>query len=134
MMEQEIASLIRFVLEASGNPAPYYDETPEDFMVPAVFFPPPEITSSGDTLASYAFRYEWFIMFFHRDTPSAYGMAQSVLTALQDCRRVVPLYTEAGEFVGKKLRVRDPLIKKAEDAPGAVQLQISWDSRRPYGE
>ena len=35
MLEQDMASIIKFVLENAENPAPYYWNVPENFMVPA---------------------------------------------------------------------------------------------------
>lgn len=54
MLEQDLASIMRFLTEKSGSPAPYYNNVPEQFRIPAVYFPRPEIGSSGDTLNTYA--------------------------------------------------------------------------------
>lgn len=54
MLEQDLASIMRFLTIHSGNPAPYYKNVPEQFCVPAVYFPRPEIGSSGDTFSTYA--------------------------------------------------------------------------------
>ena len=47
MLEQDLASIMSFLTIHSGNPAPYYKNVPEQFRVPAVYFPRPEIGSSG---------------------------------------------------------------------------------------
>lgn len=54
-----MASVIRFVLEASENPYPYYEEIPEGFLVPAVYFPVPEVETDNDTLSTYKLTYVW---------------------------------------------------------------------------
>lgn len=64
MLEQEVASVIKYIIEKSGNPYPYYNEVPEDFIVPAVYFPVPEIVTGADTLSTYKLTYLWFIGFF----------------------------------------------------------------------
>ena len=58
MIEQELASIIKFVLDATDDPAPYYHNIPEDFFVPAVYFPTPEITTGGETFLTYRMEYD----------------------------------------------------------------------------
>lgn len=55
-LEQEIASVIRFILDSVPGITPYYWDIPEGFVVPSVFFPQPELTPLGDTFASYTQR------------------------------------------------------------------------------
>lgn len=132
MLEQEIASIMNYVLINANTATPYYDEVPEDFMVPAVYFPSPEIESGGDTLSTYSLKYIWFIKFFHSSTPAAYQMALSVLEIIKRKRNIIPVINEAGEFTGENFKVKDPKLKKIDGAAGAVQLTIIWDSLRPY--
>lgn len=132
MLEQEIASLIKHVLANAGNPAPYYDEVPEGFIVPAAYFPQPEITSDGDTLLTYALSYTWFVKLFHSDGPSAYALGLSVLTALQDAKNIVPLIGLNGAYTGRGFRLKDPSLKRLDGSPGVAQLTLSWNSPRPY--
>ena len=40
-LEQEIASVIRFILDSVPGITPYYWDIPEGFVVPSVFFPQP---------------------------------------------------------------------------------------------
>lgn len=40
-LEQEIASIIRFILDATTGLTPYYQQVPDSFIVPAVYFPQP---------------------------------------------------------------------------------------------
>lgn len=134
MLEQEIASLIKFTLEKSGNPSPYYYEAPEGFLVPAAYFPPPEITSQGDTLSTYALNYSWFIKFFHSETLLAYGLGFDVLTALQGGRNLVPLIDQNGNYTGEGFRTKNPSLRKVDGSPGVAQLELSWSSPRPYDE
>lgn len=134
MLEQEIASLIKHVLLNAGNPSPYYDEVPEGFIVPAAYFPPPEIESEGDTLSTYALNYTWFIKFFHSDTPSAFALGLSVLTALQSAKNVVPLIAPDGSYTGRGFRLKDPKLKRLDSTAGVAQLTLSWDSPRPYND
>lgn len=132
MLEQEIASIIQFILNKAGNPSPYYDEVPEGFLVPSVYFPAPEITSKGDTLTTYALSYIWFIKFFHKDTPLAHSLGLTALTALQGNRNRIPLIDEKGVKTGRLFHIKDSELKKIEGARGVTQLTVSWDSTRLY--
>jgi hypothetical protein len=53
-----------------------------------------------------------------------------VLTALKEARNYVPLIDEDGRPTDKKLRLKDPSLKKIDD--GVVELVIEWTSRRAY--
>lgn len=132
MLEQEIASLMKHVLISAGSPAPYYDEAPEDFIVPAVYFPQPEITSEGDTLLTYALLYTWSVKFFHSDALGAQALGLAVLTTLQETKNVVPLISENGDYTGCGFRLKDPRLKVIETSPGVAQLTLTWASPRPY--
>ena len=130
MLEQEIASIIKFVLDKSEKPAPYYYNVPRSFAVPAAFFPVPEITTNGETFRTYRMEYDWFIKFFHSTTEKAHAKAMMALTAILENRNLIPLIDTDGTPTGKGLRINDPAIKPLDD--GAVQLKISFISRRPY--
>jgi len=129
MLDQEIASAMKFIIEKSGNPAPYYYEVPQDFLVPAVYFPSPEVDTTGDTLATYALEFMWFVKFFHEDTGLAYDMGFSVLNALQSRKNVIPLIDQNGELTGRGFRMRDPRLKPLDHAS---QLTLLWTSPREY--
>lgn len=130
MLEQEVASIIKFTLDNAGNPSPYYDEIKSGFVFPSCFFPVPEIDTGGDTLSTFRMRYIWFINFFHTTTTGAYCMALSVLEALKKGRNLVPIIDTSGKETAEKMRILDPSAKKID--AGVVQLTIQWDSRRSY--
>lgn len=130
MLEYEIASIIKFTLDSAGNPAPYYNEVKENFIVPSLYFPSPEIDTDGDTLSTYRMRYRWNIKVFHKTTEDAYSTAFAVLSAFKRARNLVPIINEEGQATGRFLRILDPEIKKIDS--GAYHIVIEWDSRRPY--
>lgn len=134
MIDQELASIIRFVLGAAPNVAPYYFDMPQDFAVPAVHFPPPEIEATGDTFLGYRFEYSWYIPVFATDSAGAHKIASSIAATLMASRRLVPLIDEKGGNTGRGLRLDDPAVKDLEDESvgGAAQLTLRWSSRRPY--
>ncbi len=132
MLEQEIASIIQFTLDKAGNPSPYYKEVPEGFLVPAAYFPPPEVVSGGHTLNTYALTYSMFIKFFHMERQGSHELALAVLTAIKERRGVIPLIKTDGTPAGRGFRLKDPEIKTINDKIGTSQLYLTWDSPRPY--
>jgi hypothetical protein len=129
-LEQEIASVIRFVLDSVPGITPYYWSIPEGFIIPSVFFPQPELTPRGDTLLSYAVEYNLYIKFFSGTDEDAYSNAATALNALCAARLLVPLIDET-EAAGGGVRLKDPGGVKRLDT-GTAQLTLHWDSRRPY--
>jgi hypothetical protein len=132
MLEQDLASIMRFLAEKSGSPAPYYNNVPEQFRIPAVYFPRPEIGSSGDTLNTYALDFSLFVKFFHRTKEDAYELGYTALNALLERRNRIPLIDESGKPTGKYIRIRDPTLRAVDES--AVQLQIDWTARKPFAD
>lgn len=130
MLEQELASIMKYTLDRAENPSPYYWEVPRHFNVPAVYFPTPEITTGGETFLTYSMDYAWYIKFFHKSSNEAYALGLSVLTAIKGNRNLIPLITETGERAEGNIRLDDPALKVLDN--GAAQLTLNWRSRRPY--
>ena len=128
MIEKEYAGIIRTVLELTGNPAAYYHNIPENFIVPSVFFPVPEIETVPDTLDSYGAEYTVFAMFFGSTTENAYELGLPVYNGINAARKLVPLYENDGRYTGESLRIKEISFRKADEC--ACQMQISWISRR----
>jgi hypothetical protein len=132
LLEQETASIIKFVLDNSDNPNPYYYRVPQSFFYPAAYFPTPEINTRGETFRTYAASYTWFIKFFGKTTEAAYERALLALAAIKRARNLIPLIGADGNPTGDGIRAKDPSLNTIDD--GAVQLKIEWDSRRPYDD
>lgn len=133
MLEQEIASIMKFVIDQAGGPAPYYWDVPAHFVVPSVYFPMPEIETGGETFSTYNLDYAWFIKIFHRTKEEAYAIGYAVVSGIRAARNLIPLIEEGGsEIEGSWVRVNDPKLKILDD--GAAQLSIDWRSRRPYND
>lgn len=130
MLEQDLASIMSFLTIHSGNPAPYYKNVPEQFCVPAVYFPRPEIGSSGDTLSTYALDFSLFVKFFHKTKEEAYELGFAAMNAILERRNRVPLIDETGKPTGKYIHIRDPTLRAVDES--AVQLEIGWTARKPF--
>ena len=130
-MEQEVASAASFINCAVGEDvSPYYWEVPANFMVPAVYYPAPEIESAGDALDTFEASYTWLIKFFHKTDAEAHDLARAALMAIKRARNVVPLIEVDGTAAGRGFRVRDPSIKQVDRC--AWQLTLRWDSPRYF--
>mgnify|MGYP000069645417 CR=1 FL=1 len=96
------------------------------------FFPQPELTPLGDTFASYAVEYDWYIRFSPARTRTpTQATAGRPSNALCTARLLVPLIDETGAAAGGGVRLKDPGGVKRLDT-GTAQLTLHWDSRRPY--
>ncbi len=130
---QEMAGIMRFVIDHAGRPTAYYWEVPADFAVPSVYFPVPEIETGGDTFLTYRVDYAWHIKFLHAAKEGAYAIGSAVMAALGAARNLVPLIAEDGsEIAGSWVRLNDPALKMLDN--GEAQLTLSWRSRRPYND
>lgn len=133
MIEQEMASIIRYVLDNAGGPAPYYWNVPQHFSIPAAYFPTPELTTGGETFLTYWTDFVWYIKLFHRTCQGAYSIGNAVVQAIRAARNLIPLIEQDGRVIaGGWVRVKDPELRVLDD--GAAQLTISWRSRRPYND
>ena len=130
MLEKEVASIIRFILDSAEGLTPYYHNIPESFAVPSVFFPSPEITFQPDTFSAYKGEYTMFAEFFHSSTELAYQIALPVCRSINSARRLVPEIDYDGKRTGGYIRIENTQLKKADEC--AYQLQIDWISRYPY--
>lgn len=131
MLEQEMASIIKFVLDHAGEPSPYYWNVPAHFTVPAAYFPTPEIDTGGETFSTYYVDYAWYIKLFHTTEQGAYSLGFNVVKAIRAVRNLIPLIGEDGQEIdGSWVRVDDPKLKVLDS--GSAQLTINWRSRKPY--
>ena len=130
MLDREIASAMRFLIDSAGNPYAYYYSIPEQFRVPSIYFPQPNITTHGDTLSTYALEFNWCVAIFDVDTQSAHARAFDVLNALQRVKCVIPLVDEKGELTGRGFRIRDPSSRSIDE--NEKRLILKWRSPRPY--
>lgn len=133
MIEQEMASIIKFVLDNAGGPAPYYWNVPASYVVPAAFFPPPEIDTGGETFLTYYVDYIWHIRLAKRSGQGAYAMGSAVVNAIRAARNLVPLIALDGSTIaGSWVRVNDPRLALLDNDD--AQLTVTWRSRRPYSD
>lgn len=129
MLEFEIAAIYYFIASVV-TATPYFEEVPEDFLTPCIFYPTPEPDASLYSTGAFATRFVMYIKFMDHDTLSAYNMAAAVLKAVMEKRNKIPLIDEMGKLTGKHFRVNAPKVKKIEQ--GVYQMELSWSRYTRY--
>ena len=124
LIDQEGASIARFMIEAADSIKPYFEDMPQDFVVPSIYFPEPEAEPSGDTSVSFAVDFVMYVKVFHSSTASAWEKGYVILKRIMEVRKLIPLYNADGSTAGRGIRVKDPKLRKIAD--GTVQLEIGW--------
>ena len=132
MLDREIASAMRFLIDAAGGPHVYYYFVPEKFRVPSIYFPQPSVATQGDTLLTYALEFNWYVTIFDKDAQSAHARAFGALNALQRGKCVIPLIDGQGALTGRGFRIKDPSMRSIDE--GAERLNLKWSSPRPYDD
>ncbi len=132
MFEQVIASIIKFVLDNSDEVTPYYYRVPENFIVPAVYFPVPFVDTRSGTYSSYIKNYNFNILFFDSSSNLAYCKATKVLELLNSNRNKVPIVDKDGQNTGKTVRINEMSITNGDNE--VVLLKLNFDMHLPYKE
>lgn len=123
MLEHEIAAIYYFIAETVDAEA-YFQEIPQDLIVPCVFYPAPEQTGGVFSLSKYKTDFVMYIKFMARSTMKAYEMGNSVLQKLMKENRKIPLVNERGVKTGQKFQINNPVLKGIDN--GVYQMEISW--------
>ena len=132
-MEQIEASIARYIVNALGDDVfPYYNELPEGFKVPAVYFPERETDSDAESLSSYALEEAWFVQIFAGSDSEAGDMAKHCLKRIVDSHYLIPLVDEEGEKTGRGIRLSGAQTKRIDK--GIYQLYVTWDEIYLYGD
>ena len=125
-LEQSLAAAVRYIQDNSEtNTKLYFDEIPEDFYVPSVYFQVPTTSGRKATLRSYCTTITLNCWFMEAQDWDAYAKAADMrdLIMLNNC--IVPLYDLDGNRTGKGIRTGVPDTRKIDD--GTVQLSLSFD-------
>lgn len=137
MIEQEMASVIHFLLKAAGNPTPYYWDIPQGFMVPAMYFPRPVIMTGPDTLETYYMDQTMYVKVFAKNTEQAMDIGRQTVRQVRQAKNLIPLIGKDGnaltEEFGKSrdyVRLQDPELSSSDEC--TCRMIIRWRSREPY--
>ncbi len=122
-LEQSIASVVRFILnnDVEGSKA-YFDEIPDSYYSPSIYFPVPYVEGQQVTLRSYLNTITFVAWFQARTDWEAEARAAKVRDALTLSRLRIPILNKDGTEPGQKIAVEQPQQRKIEE--GIVSLSI----------
>ena len=130
MIQDEIGSIARFCYDK--NPVKiYYDQIPQNMVVPCMYFPEPVVLSSSDTLYAYLNVYQLFIKIFTEKTQTSHRIAHSIAEAIRKARGVIPIINPDGALSGEFMQINLDIQTKPLDE-GVAQLSLKWKSRYWY--
>lgn len=126
MLEAELASIAKRMVEISGVSEIEFDTAADGFPRPSLFFPPVEQDTTQPTFSSFGFENSLFVKVFDNSTKAAMEKAAAIVFALNQDRKQVPLVDESGNFTGKPLRLKQLSHKRTDE--GTAQIYCTWSS------
>ena len=108
----------------------FYDEVPEGFERPSIYFPPITITTAGDTMSTYKDTYAWFIKIFDNKTSISYNKGVEIAELIKKNRYKVKLFNSNLTEYGKNLLIRTIEVSRIDE--GVTQVYITWYSSYKY--
>lgn len=129
MLEYEIAAIYYFIADIL-TATPYFEEVPEDFLVPCVFYPTPEQTGGVFSVSKYKTDFVMYVKFMAQSTLDAYNMANEVMQELMRKKRKVPLVDNNGKQTRKSFQINNPVVRKVDN--GVYQMEVSWKRYSSY--
>lgn len=125
-LEQGLAAVVRYIQDHSEEGTKlYFDELPEDFYVPSVYFQIPFTSGRKATLRTYCTAITLNCWFMEAQDWDAYAKAAEMRDSIMLDNCVVPLYDVEGNQTGRGIRTGVPDTRKIAD--GTVQLSLSFD-------
>lgn len=124
LLEQELGSIVRFVQDNAEHLHRYFLEVPENFLIPAIYFPIPETEAKKVTLNTMETTLTWYINVFAVDSIQAYNEASRITNQIifQRCR--IPIRNAEGQEEDKELRLLPPKVKKVERGIAQIVLSV----------
>lgn len=133
-LERGLRSAVKYIQDNDREGIEvYFDEIPNSFYVPSLYFPVPYSSTKKVTLTAYCITTNIQCWFMERRDYDANVRATKVRDAVLMDGCVVPVVNEDGADTGKKVRVTEPEIKRIDE--GIIQLAFSvkeYISREAY--
>lgn len=133
-IEQGLSSAIRFIQDnADSGTQLYFDEIPEQFAVPSVYFPVPATAGRKVTLSSYRNTITLNCWFMEGKDWDAQWKAAKMrdLIMMENCS--IPIINEDGTESKRTMRIGEPETRRIDE--GIVQLAFPINIYfRPEGE
>lgn len=125
MIEQMVASVISKICKISNINTWYFEEIPENFKYPSLYFPI-EVVTKNDTLDTYIVCYMIFMKIFDLSTSKANETAFKIIHELNKYKNKISILNVDGTETGHFIRIYDEKMKKLDK--GIIQIQLTWDS------
>lgn len=124
---QCLASAVSYIQDHSSIEAPpYFDEIPEAFVVPSIYFPVPRVICKKVTLASFCFTVMVNCQFMAVDQWEAYQYAADVRDHLLVDHCAIPILKKDGLPEGNYMRITEPEIRNIDRR----SVQLSFDLKQ----
>lgn len=130
-LEQSIASAVRFVMDhdTEGSKA-YFDEIPEKFYVPSVYFPIPYVESQKVTLRSYKNTITFDAWIMAGTDWDAEARAASIRDAILMEDMSILILNKDGTLTGQYLKVQEPSQRRVDEGIVSVSIPVMEYFRR----
>lgn len=133
IFEQVLASAVKYVQENCKEELNFYfDEIPENFLVPALYFPVPQVISKKVTLASYASTLFLEVWFLAKEEWKAYSYARNVQESILQAECMLPIVKKDGTKEDWSLRVTEPEVQKIDQR--TIQLSFALKNYFSFGK
>lgn len=125
-LEQGLAAVVRYIQgHTEEGTKLYFEEIPEDFYVPSVYFQVPFTSGRKATLRTYCTAITLNCWFMGVKDWDAYAKAADMRDRIMLDNCIVPLYDVEGNPTGKGIRTGFPDTRKIDE--GIAQLSLSFD-------
>lgn len=124
-LEQSLASAVRYIIDNDVEGVhPYFEEIPEQYYVPSVYFPVPYAEGRKVTLQSYRNTITFDIRILAGTDWDAESRAASLRDALMLDGLAIPVYDKTGAPTGKSLRIQEPYQRRYGDRTVILTIPI----------
>ena len=130
-LEQSIASAVGFVVDQDieGTKA-YFDEVPEKFYVPSVYFPITYIEAQKVTLRSFRNTITFDVWVMAGTDWDAEARAAAIRYAIMLNDMAIPILNKDGTPTGKHLKAQEPTQRRIDEGIVSVSIPVREYFRR----
>lgn len=132
-MEQELSSIITYIMKLAGNGVKkYLRNFTADFKKPSIYFPAPEMRIKLSSFGNFEVQYMWLVKIFDTTPEGAYSRASQIVLEIAKNDFFIPLTNTDGQPSGRYFPLLPPSAKLIDN--GVCTLEINWNSIRTYNQ
>lgn len=134
-IEQCLASAVRYIQNhANIEAAPYFDDIPEDYIVPSLYFPVPRTSSKKVTFQTYLTTLYMETQFMASTNWLAYSYASAVRDCITFDDGVMDIMKKDGTLSGKKIRVENVTVNPVDTGIAKLSFELKNYFSKDSGE